>query len=399
MRIGFIAAFLLTCVSVLAVHSGMTVKVEAGKTGRQATPVFVEITWPVANTNTQACVSASNQTLPAQVEFLEDGKARVWWIVENLSAGQSRTYEIQLGESCSDQNFQWTADATHAIDLAFDGRSVLRYMYPTYDPNNVEHTKKPFHHVFAPSGKFALTKGVGGRFSHHRGIFVGYNKVSVKGESYDIWHAHNGEHSQHHEFLSDTQGPIVGSHTLLIQWKDREGNPFIEETRTLRAFRQPDDQWLIEIETTLESLSGEIELNGDRQHAGVQFRAAQEVAEHENTTRYLRPEEWSHLPSDKQINTDEHKDLPWNAIQIDVQNEDFTVAYLTDPANPEGARFSERLYGRFGEFIPYTIDENNPLHLRYRWWVHDGHAVSREDIQQRYTDLANPPKVKIVTMD
>lgn len=183
---------------------------------------------------------------------------------------------------------------------------------------------------------------------------------------------------------------------MRINWNDRQGEPFIEEYRTVRVFHQPEDKLLVEFESRLETLRGPIRLEGDRQHAGVQFRAAQAVAENQEATRYLRPEGWADLPPTEEVNDDEHVDLPWNAIQYPLGNQQYTVAYLTDPGNPEGATFSERLYGRFGEYFPYELTEDNPLNVRYRWLVHADGEITRNNIAQYYHQLADPPEITVV---
>ena len=60
-----------------------------------------------------------------------------------------------------------------------------------------------------------------------------------------------------------------------------------------------------------------------------------------------------------------------------------------------GADFSERLYGRFGEFFPWDLRRDNPLSVRYRWWVRNGRDVTREAVEEKYADLAEPPKVSL----
>jgi hypothetical protein len=128
----------------------------------------------------------------------------------------------------------------------------------------------------------------------------------------------------------------------------------------------------------------------------VQFRASQYVAEHQKETRYLRPAAWSDLPPNQQINTKEHRDLPWNAVQFSIEDRAYTVAYLSDPENPEGADFSERLYGRFGEFFPWDLKKDHPLEVRYRWWIDTTGKATRDVVQARYEDLARPPRVTLV---
>lgn len=233
----------------------------------------------------------------------------------------------------------------------------------------------------------------GKKYPHHRGIFFGYNKCQFDGTSADTWHAAKGEHEVHRCVAATVAGPVLGGHTVAIDWNDRAGKPFAHETRTLWVFRQAPDCQLIEFRSTLRAAGGPVRLDGDPQHAGVQFRATGEVAEREKESRYLRPAAWSHLPSDQQINEPGHKDLPWNALQFRLEGRPYTVAYLTDPANPKDALFSERLYGRFGEFFPWDLSSTTPLAVRYRWWIVAGREVKREEVEGRFQDLASPPKV------
>ena len=71
------------------------------------------------------------------------------------------------------------------------------------------------------------------------------------------------------------------------------------------------------------------------------------------------------------------------------------MAYLTDPKNPNGAKFGERLYGHIGEYFPWELRQENPLSVRYRWWISASHKVAREQAQLRYEDLAHPPVIRL----
>ncbi len=341
-------------------------------------------------------VKSDDTAQEGQIEQLPNGKVRIWWLVDELQAGKLRHYSIEAGRAKQSKSFSWSPNPNESLDLLFGDTPLVRYMHRPYDKRDIESTKKPFHHVFDPTGSHLITKGVGGKFSHHRGVFIGYNKIYIGGDVVDIWHARNGEHSVHREIISESAGPVFGEHVVAIDWNDTKGNTFIKETRTLRVYQPGDNHFLVELWTELKSVRGRIKLAGDRQHAGVQFRAAQEVADHEHTTRYLRPKQWKNLDPQKTFNNENYVDLPWNAIQFTVNKKRFTVAYLTDPENPDGARFSERAYGRFGEFIPTEITEDRPLRLHYQWWVNAGDDVSRKTIETKYQALANPPAVKII---
>lgn len=369
-----------------------TVTVRGGDHVRRHLPVSAEVDpGPGVSTETPVCArDHTGEEFPAQLELLEDGRVRVWWVIDFLAAGNTKTYGLYVGRDCAKGAYAWGEPADTTTTLAFEDRPVLEYVHPTFDPADVEHTKKPFHQVFVPDGSRLLTKGTGGLFPHHRGIFFGYNQVRVDGDTLDVWHAADGEHQQHVEVLETWEGPAVGGHTVSIHWNDRQGEPFAREERTVRVFRQPQGRLLVELTTTLRTLRDTVHLEGDRQHAGVQMRAAQAVAENSGATRFLRPEGWRDLPHDQEVNDAQHVDLPWNAIQFPLGGRPYTVAYLTDPENPGGANFSERRYGRFGEYFPWTLTEENPLHARYRWLIVEGEDDLRDEIVQYYRQIGDP---------
>ncbi len=392
------------CLSILTTARAKEFRAEvaAGASARVDAPVSVLVS--LAGTNgLAATVEAGGKTAPAQIVDVGGGKAEVSWIVDRLAAGESRTYVIRVGKSTkAAPSFAWkpsSADGLTSSDLVLGGQPVLRYMHTAFDRENIELTKKPFHHVFSPVGKGLITKGAGGLYPHHRGIYFGY-KCRIDGQTYDTWHAHKGEHQTHVEVLEAFGGPVLGGHVVKIHWNGRDGKTFIEETRRLVAYRQSSGHHLIEFTSYLKPTRGPVDLGGDPQHAGVQIRPAQYVAENQKTTRFLRPAKWKDLPENKQINwspkNKSHADMPWNAIRIFVGETPYTIAYLSHPKNPDDARASERTYGRFGEFFPWKLSADNPLYVKYRWWIAASHDVSREDVQGRYDALAAPPTVRLV---
>lgn len=385
-----------------------TVEVKAGKSHRKDTPVSIELVVPEGLKATVGVATCGSETVPVQVVKFGTATARAWWIVSDLPAGKSKTYKIKMGKGAGPKSadvFAWKDSSkgkVKSMDLMLGKRPVLRYMHTPFDKNDIETTKKPFHHAFAPDGSRTITQGLNGKpYPHHRGLYFGYNKCKIPGLTYnvDTWHAHKGEHQIHKKVIREITGPVVGGHVLKIHWCDRRAQPFAEETRTLLAYRQSNGNLLIEFATSLKSLRGDVKLDGDPQHAGVQFRAYKDVATNEKETRYLRPAKWADLDTDKQYNPGKNneptrqKDLPWNALQFSLDGQGFTVAYLTSPKNPDNALFSERLYGRFGEFFKWDLRRDNPLAARYRWWISDTRSTNREQVEGRYQDLACPAEV------
>lgn len=290
--------------------------------------------------------------------------------------------------------FAWTNDTGKSIDLAFDGRPVLRYVYEERDPQDKDGIRKPYHHVFAPDGSRLITKGTGGLYTHHRGIFFGYRRCGVDGKDSDLWHCvKGGAFQKHRGFVATRVGPVFGQHTVEIDWNNAQGRAIAREQRTLRAYRPLNGMMLIDIRTALAATDRPVRLLGDRQHAGVQFRAAQEVADHQAATRYLRPERWSALPAEQEYNGADFINVPWNAMKFRLGNDQFAVAYLRDPANPVPADFSERLYGRFGEYVPFELSREKPLHLHYRLLVIQGREPSRAELESFAYDLSDPIRV------
>ena len=286
------------------------------------------------------------------------------------------------------------------IDLLLGGKPVLRYEMPAYDPSSEESrvkTYKPFHHVLDPVTGIRLTKGDGGQYTHHRGIFFGYNKIShgADGKTLsDCWHCVGKARQEHRRVLEQAGGGVEGRQRVAIDWIGSDESKVLGETRELDAIPVPGGT-IIEFSSRLES-AGPVSLRGDPQHAGVHFRAPQEV--HDVTkaeTYYLRPGvrakpgEFRNWPEDKAS-----VDAPWHAASFVVGGQRYTVLRVNKPANPGEARMSERDYGRFGSYFEYDVAPGRPLEVGYRWWVQPG-ELSLEEAARIAADYQTPAAVVV----
>ncbi len=268
----------------------------------------------------------------------------------------------------------------HAEIRTSAGKPVLRYMYQhdTSSPESTFDTAKVFAHVIAPNGT-TLTKGPGGKFPHHRGIFVGWNKLKHNGTSHDLWHVRNT--AQLHQKFGDNVTSADGAAIVgLIDWIGTAGKPVIQESRTY-AVSQPKGSYLqVDLTTTLTAIDGDVELNGDPEHAGVQFRPSQEVAENKSA-KYI-----FHADG---IDPKRDRDLPWVAERFEVGDQWWTVQHLSHPENPTGARWSAyRDYGRFGPFTVVTIPSGKSVTFRYRFRVSEGQATDRDSLAAAHAAYA-----------
>lgn len=334
------------------------------------------------------CLQAGDEIIPAQAEQLTRTRALIWWNATQR-AGETVEFTVRKDLECADSEYSWERTGDYSIQLQLNGQPLIQYEHPVFDYDNIEETKKPFHHVFDPVSGQLITKGPGGLYSHHRGIFFGYNQVEIAGKLLDIWHANEGERSEHEEILNVFEGPVMGGHLVKINWKDHDGDIMLEERRDIRAMKHSDDSFFIDFHSRLFAIASLARLGGDLQHAGVQFRAAQYVADNPDETRFIRPEELSHLPSDEELAEEDRINLPWNAMQFTIEGSTYTVVYMAHPANPGRSEMSERKYGRFGEFIPHQMSEGAPVDFQYRFWVIAGESPSVDAINEQYQRYIN----------
>lgn len=275
-------------------------------------------------------------------------------------------------------------DGKRFVVLGADGKPVLTYEYAHELDENGKvtfDTAKVFYHVVAPDGKETLTKGPGGKFPHHRGIFIGWNKIKHGGKSHDLWHVKNT--TQKHVSFAKLDA-VEGQSAVIsrIDWIGTQGKAVLEETRSASVHHDPADAYaVIDFASRLTAAHGPVELNGDPEHAGIQFRPSQKVAQNKSS-KYVYP-------------TDDAKEkkyagLPWVAQTFEIDGQKWTVQHMSHPTNPDdNARWSAyRDYGRFGEFPVITIPDNQSITLRYRFRITKGEAPTREALDKVYAAYA-----------
>lgn len=317
------------------------------------------------------------------------------WTVGTFQAAQA-----------ADVGFAWRVDEkAGTADLVWGDQPVVRYMF-AYDPTSLEsslETYKVFHHVFGPGTKTLITKGAGGFYPHHRGLYIGWNKTSYDGGSADFWHCGVNlkavgpyDRQRHKKIVSQIADAKHGAMTTEIHWIDRSDRLIVVETRTIDVSKFATDAapgygWQIDWSTKLESRHGVITLDGDRQHAGFQYRASNDVSD-KNPAHYVRPSGFPDKPEafevDDRKDPDSHINLGWLAMTYKLDGQQFNVEYFEDPALPKPSLYSERPYGRFGAFFQTKLEPNKPLKMKYRVNVTAGATPSRDIIQQRFDTFA-----------
>ena len=276
------------------------------------------------------------------------------------------------------------------LDLSFDGSSVLRYMY-AWDPGAPQRrfeTYKPFHHVY--DGELRLTNGPDGEqpyvadqilYPHHRGIFIGWNRVTFEGKRYDLWHMPDGA-QVHQRFEKMTAGPDTAESVSIVHWNDPAGEPILVERRRVAASR-PGGQTvvLIDFESELKAVRGDVALDGDPEHAGIHYRA------HNDVSTGPAAGKATYLFHAEGVDPRKDRDLPWVAMSYGLGGKRYFVQQMNHPDNPKETVYSAyRDYGRFGAFGRSAIEQGDTLTVRHRFWIGRGEMPSREELAGRYVD-------------
>ncbi len=246
------------------------------------------------------------------------------------------------------------------VDLVVDGAPWLRTVTIPFDRQDPVSTYKVYTHVFDFEGTGPITKGPGGLYTHHRGMFIGWRDTVIGDAHFNTWGMEEC-YQQHVAWLAFGTHGLWAFQQEKIEWRDLRDAPFIEEVRTIGATPTKDGLRLVDFESRLASLRGTIRLKGDLQHAGMHIRMAQEVADHPDTTQYLLPAGAQELEDDKVVGA------WWVCASVEVRGKRYWVIHMSPPDLPGGVPvYSVRRYARFGAFFEPTLEEGQPLDLRFR---------------------------------
>ena len=261
---------------------------------------------------------------------------------------------------------------------------------------------KPYLHVYGEDGQLLTNPGLdaagkpAGLYPHHRGIFIGWNKITSDLGTFDLWHFNNGGKMELSRFESLKATDKDATLVALIAWrggkKDADGSDLLlNERRTLKISRPEGRRTQIDAHFEL-TAARELRLDGDLQHAGIHFRASDEVAGRKAETVYISdPEDketkgrnWQSGPPKKDKDGKElasaksqKGDLNWCRLIFPIGERWFAASELNSPNNPI-EELSWRDYGRFGFFFKKSLKKGEKLALDYRFFVEPAEAPAEK---------------------
>lgn len=262
------------------------------------------------------------------------------------------------------------------IEVLNDGKPVARFVFG-------EGQLKPYLHLYGRSGELITEWSAEQQFPHHRGIYIGWNKIESELGSADLWHLRSGEKMIAKDVRhtgSRSNATILATIEWHAQKADENGDTILlRETRELRISQPVEARTVVDAHFKL-AAQRDLTLNGDLQHAGVHFRATHKLRERTKETRYVwEPDRPG--PGGKVVS----KDMKWARLIFPVGENWYTATQLNLPTNPT-EELSWRDYGRFGFFFKRKLEWSDELQLKYRFVIEPASAKAAEDLPaQRLT--------------
>jgi ubiquinone/menaquinone biosynthesis C-methylase UbiE len=273
------------------------------------------------------------------------------------------------------------------IQVVNDGKPVARFVYG-------EGQLKPYLQLYGTKGELITEWNAEQQFPHHRGIYIGWNKIESEIGSSDLWHLRSGERMFVTEIRhrgARTNATITATIEWHAQKKDENGDSILlRETRELNISQPAADKTQVDAKFTL-AAQRDITLNGDLQHAGVHFRATHQLRNRTKETRYVWDPDLPG-PGGKVVS----RDLKWCRLLFPVGDNWYAVTQLNSPGNPT-EELSWRDYGRFGFFFKRKLEWGDILEIKYRFVTEPIPATAPENLPAQrlaaatlYADYGTP---------
>jgi len=358
------------------------------------------------------------------------GKGALVWILDGKTTkGTKRTFKLVLEEGKGPSG-QFTIDDIDNKQLLvkFGKREVLRYNYGVIQQEEGEtgdYDRAAYiHPVWTPTGK-VITGDFSPEHIHQRGIFFAWRQIKFSDVEADFWSLGKEPGRK----LPDELGPSIGTGPVFAELdifnKGNVGDKtYMRETCAVRVYALPEeDVWLFdmylrqmpvnpenprviptEVTTATVIVDGKVKrIRKEEEEGGISMDLEKYLY---GGMTFRGIGEW--LPEDVSLDvlTSEGKNRA-DANETQAQWIDFTgplgdewggVVIFDHPLNqryPTPLRVHPQLpyfcYA-FTQNEAYTIYNNAPLDLVYRFLVHTGRP--NKEINERFAnDYVNPPEV------
>ena len=262
------------------------------------------------------------------------------------------------------------------LTVTRDGKIVARLIYG--DGQQI-----PYLALYDDQGRLVTNSGLNkegavvGSEPHHRGIFIGWQRVRSDLGIANLWSIGGGAKMTLVDL--ETMSTTSDSATIVarIEWRaptaDASGsNLLLVERRRMTIRRSAADEVATVDASFRLTPVRDLSLDGDVQHAGIHLRVSHVVADTAKLTSYL----WApDVPgvSGKVVSPQ----LKWGEFLFPLHGRWYSAMQLNAPKNPV-EEFSTREYGRFGFFFKKDLKKDETFEVSYRFVVRNAVAPAQD---------------------
>ena len=233
------------------------------------------------------------------------------------------------------------------VDITQDGVLRARLIYG-------EGQIKPYLRVQGEEGDGLNEWSDKQTYPHHRGIYIGWNKIVSDLGSFDLWHMNNG------------------GRMTLVKLEKLEGG---KDSAT--------------IVSTIEWRGGKKDAGGgDLLHAGVHFRASASVQARAKDTTYVWEPDLAG-PGGKVAS----KEMKWVRYTFPIGERWYHATQFNVPTNPV-EELSWRDYGRFGFFFSKALKKDEAITLKYRFVTEGAEGVTAKPTDEQRATFRKAAQVQ-----
>jgi len=382
--------------SSMSAPESLRLTVNAGPHARLNTPCYLPLPAGTELPDVVALVAGKTR-LPGQVERGPDGR-RLHFILDRLSAGQSKVFRIQAGAgspSCG----VGLRKGKGSVSVAINGQLFTRYLHqpdlarpylsPITGPDGVEMTRR------------IEKRGTPGYdHAHHRSVWVAHGLVNGT----DNWSEEEGHgRTVHQDFEAMTSGPVTAAIAERCEWVAAAGRRILNEDRNIRFYALPESMRCVDFTITLKTGEDAV-LFGDTKEGGMlSVRVNPQINAPAGTIEN----------SFGGVNEDETwgKRAHWCDYSGTIDGVHAGIAILDHPrnlghpvywhvrnyglmtANSFGVSHFEPESGKRGDWV---MPAQSDVTFRYRLYVHAGDAA-RGRVREAYHDYVNPPHCSVAS--
>jgi hypothetical protein len=334
-----------------------------------------------------------SRVLPAQRE----GES-LFTLLGGMLSGKKLRFRVQAAAAAGQVTVK--EDGPHRLAIALPDGPFTSY---NFDPA----VARPFFYpVLAPGGKMVTrsypmkdVQGEAKDHPHHRSFWTAYGEVN----DVDDWSEAADKHGwiKHQKFLSRTEGPVFGGFSASSVWTSHDGQPVLDERRSIRVYNAGAERRLLDYQVELIASYTDVHY-GDTKEGGIlAFRVATTM----DGNKGGRMENSNGGAGEKDV---WGKRATWLDYSGPVDGQVFGIAMMDHPSNlNHPCYWHARDYGLVGtnSFAKAAFEKGLPdtghhqkkgetLRFRYRVLIHRGGAREAQ-VDDAYHAWVQGPSGKV----